>query len=372
MEEFEVIVIGAGIIGSWTAYHLAKHGRSTLLLEQFTIPHTRGSSHGHSRILRQSYVDEHYAAMMPESYQLWKDMETFSGNLLLKHTGHLSISKKEYGHVAKVRSICDKLNIPYLTLDSEALNTRFGIKFDEKYDFVGTYQGHKTLKWYAVRKRLRTTALLDPSGAVLDADKCISSVQGAVKTVGGVVRDQEKVLNIDPVNEDTVHVRTNKSVYKCRSVVLTCGPWANEVLKPLDLQLPLEVSKVLVTYWKERQIGAFSSNSGFPNMICYTKEGIYIYGFPSDEYPGLFKLCYHHHFPIDPNERDKLQSPKENEKQQKRTDELKQRIKIHFPLLEEEIGLVETCIVTDTPDGDYVLDCHPMYRNIIIAAGMSG
>ncbi len=47
-----VSVIGAGIIGSWTALHLAEAGVHTTLVEQFPLPHTRGSSHGLARVLR--------------------------------------------------------------------------------------------------------------------------------------------------------------------------------------------------------------------------------------------------------------------------------------------------------------------------------
>ena len=47
-----VCVVGGGIIGSWTALHLAEAGVPTTLIEQFPMPHTRGSSHGLSRAFR--------------------------------------------------------------------------------------------------------------------------------------------------------------------------------------------------------------------------------------------------------------------------------------------------------------------------------
>ncbi|CAI7779639.1 unnamed protein product [Closterium sp. NIES-53] len=52
MERYDVVVVGAGIMGSCAAYELAKRGRSVLLLEQFDLLHRRGSSHGDLHLTR--------------------------------------------------------------------------------------------------------------------------------------------------------------------------------------------------------------------------------------------------------------------------------------------------------------------------------
>ena len=75
--EGDVIVVGAGVMGSATAHCLATEGGGAetpprvALLEQFEFGHDRGSSHGHSRIIRPTYREEHYAALMPEAYERW-------------------------------------------------------------------------------------------------------------------------------------------------------------------------------------------------------------------------------------------------------------------------------------------------------------
>jgi sarcosine oxidase / L-pipecolate oxidase len=78
-DEWDVVVVGGGIIGSCTAYALAASGKSTLLLEQFSFLHRRGSSHGDSRIIRRTYPEDFYAHMMREAYAKWDNAEHEAG-----------------------------------------------------------------------------------------------------------------------------------------------------------------------------------------------------------------------------------------------------------------------------------------------------
>ena len=73
--EYEVVVVGAGIIGSCTAYQIAKRAKSVLLLEQYDFLHHRGSSHGESRTIRQTYPEEYYSEMMEEAFSLWEEAQ---------------------------------------------------------------------------------------------------------------------------------------------------------------------------------------------------------------------------------------------------------------------------------------------------------
>ena len=56
--DYNVILIGLGAMGSSAAYHLASRGQRVLGLERFTPAHAQGSSHGGSRITRQSYFED--------------------------------------------------------------------------------------------------------------------------------------------------------------------------------------------------------------------------------------------------------------------------------------------------------------------------
>ena len=55
------------------------------VLKQFSLSHTRGSSHGASRITRHSYTQNHYTKMMPEAYDRWKKLANNSKTELFKY-----------------------------------------------------------------------------------------------------------------------------------------------------------------------------------------------------------------------------------------------------------------------------------------------
>ena len=83
----DVVVIGAGAMGSATAWWLARRGHDTVLLERFEPGHVRGSSHGASRIFRLAYDDPRYVRMGRDALALWRELEDDAGEPLLVTTG---------------------------------------------------------------------------------------------------------------------------------------------------------------------------------------------------------------------------------------------------------------------------------------------
>src|SRR5258708_19605611 len=71
---FDVAVIGAGVFGAWTAWHLAKRGQRVALIDAYGPAHSRASSGGETRIIRMGYgADELYTRWSQRSLAQWKD-----------------------------------------------------------------------------------------------------------------------------------------------------------------------------------------------------------------------------------------------------------------------------------------------------------
>uniref|UniRef100_A0A3Q3JSF4 FAD dependent oxidoreductase domain-containing protein n=2 Tax=Monopterus albus TaxID=43700 RepID=A0A3Q3JSF4_MONAL len=182
-------------------------------------------------------------------------------------------------------------------------------------------------------------AVVDISAGVLYADRALKAVQGQFQKLGGVIRDNEMVTDIKP--GPVVTVSTYAGVYWAKSVVITTGPWANRLLTHTGLQLPLEVVKINVCYWKEKVPGSYDVNQRFPCFILTQGEESkeHIYGLPSNEYPGLVKVCYHKGNETDPDQPDKQTDRSD-------IDILQRYITRCLPGLIPEPAVVESCMYT--------------------------
>ncbi|KAL7831831.1 hypothetical protein AOLI_G00293790 [Acnodon oligacanthus] len=400
-EEYDCIVIGAGIQGSFTAYHLAKNKKKTLLLEQFILPHSRGSSHGQTRIIRKAYVDDFYASMMGESSELWALLEKEAGVTLYRRTGLLVMGPENGKDFQLIKSTIQRNGVPAVVLQKH--------EFSQHIPNVNLTHGD--------------AAFVETDAGVLYADRAVRAAQMVFQGHGGVIKDGQKVVQIEPGS--MVTVTTRSGVYRAKSLVITVGPWANRVLQLTGLQLPLKrstkvrgwelhttlqsltgitsgqseksaiaqskqarafpspsaahslgslsahnlrrVVRINACYWKEKVPGSYSITNRFPCFIqIQPKEAEHdIYGLPSNEYPGLMKLCYHMGSETDPDERDRQTDRSD-------VDILSRYISRCFPGLVPEPAVVESCLYTVTPDHHFVLDRHPTYSNIVIGAGFSG
>src|SRR5205085_5649656 len=78
-----VSVVGAGVMGLAAARAVAQRGHDVTVYEQFDLKHTRGSSHGASRIFRLSYPDQYWVRLARRAFELWRELEHESGTQLL-------------------------------------------------------------------------------------------------------------------------------------------------------------------------------------------------------------------------------------------------------------------------------------------------
>src|SRR5439155_11513122 len=95
VNKFDTIVVGLGAMGSAAVYQLAKRGNKVLGLDRFSPPHANGSSHGESRIIRQSIgEDEEYISLFLRFYELLREIEKATGMELLTITGGLTLESQ--------------------------------------------------------------------------------------------------------------------------------------------------------------------------------------------------------------------------------------------------------------------------------------
>src|SRR6185369_12649239 len=148
---YDVIVVGLGAMGSATLYHLAKRGVRVLGLEQFSLLHDRGSSHGDSRIIRETYFEHPlYVPLVQRAHELWLSLEDASGKTLMTVGGGLMIGPADGTVVTGTLRSARAHNLPHEILSREEVAKRFPA-FEITHDVV---------------------AVLDPRAGYLDPEAC--------------------------------------------------------------------------------------------------------------------------------------------------------------------------------------------------------
>lgn len=342
---YDAIVIGVGGMGSAAVYHLARRGASVLGLEQFDIPHEFGSSHGVSRIIRLGYAEgSFYVPLLYRSYDLWYELENRTGERLLIITGGLDAGPEDSETVSGVVRSCKEHQLPHEVLDHREVNERFpGYNLTE--GMVGVFQWN--------------------SGFLLP-ERCIVAHVQAAQKLGAEVHGRERVSSWK-VDGGTVLVTTRKGeeeqVYKARKLVITAGPWAASLLPELE---PRAVPERQVLIWTQplRHPAHFALGA-FPIFNLTAPEGRF-YGFPVHSVPG-FKIGKYHHREerVDPDKMNRGFDP-EDEKV------LREGIRKYFPDADGPTMAMKTCMFTNTRDEDFIMDLHPAYPQVAVAAGFSG
>lgn len=338
---FDVIVLGLGANGSSAIYHLSKTGASICGIDQFTPPHTHGSSHGQSRIIRQAYYESpFYVPLLKEAYALWDEIEKKSGKKLFLKTGGLMLGAEDSAVVKGSKLSADTHDIAYEYLDNNSIKKRFP----------------------AFRPAADTVGILEKEAGILFPEDCIQTFLQQAQKNGASLNYNERVIQIIP-NDNTVEIVTDKNQYTTSQLIVSAGAWLNELIP--DLHLPLSIKRQVLFWMKNRdeKLQQYFSPAAMPIYIWEYALSKMFYGFP-DLGDGI-KIAHHHDgLPVTPAEL----TPEVSE------DEIKdiELITQQYLNIDAAFNYSATCMYTNTPDENFIIDYHPQHRNIIIASPCSG
>ena len=343
-EEFDVGVVGGGIVGLLTAWQLAKYGQRTILFERNQVNNSQGSSKGNSRMFGESFEREIYFKLACRSRELWHDLENESGEKLLYLNGGLDIvsgSNSKEG-VKKIAS---------------ALRRR-----KKEFDLLDAVSLHQRYSQFNVNQKVN--AVYSPDSGILRADKCMSTAVLAAKKLGVVIKDEAKVVALKLENRMISITLASDRKYYSREVVLAAGPWMPVILGKLGVNLPLTVSQEQTVYFVPQcNLSSFEPE----NFPVWEWDGAqFVYGFPIFEERGI-KIAFH-------QDGHKLKSLREFKKTPSREviDRLGLFLNKHIPDAAGEAFGATTCLYTNTPDNDFVSDAVSDIPQIKFFTGDSG
>ncbi|BBM84727.1 N-methyl-L-tryptophan oxidase [Candidatus Uabimicrobium amorphum] len=335
METFDTIIVGLGAMGSATAYYLSQQ-QKVLGLEQFTVAHNLGSSHGETRAIREAYFEDPvYVPMVQRAYDNWSHLEKKAQTSLLKQVGGLMIGPRNSLVFRGAEKSAIEHNLSHEILDAQTIKQRF--------------------PFFSPRESMY--AVWEPRAGVLFVEKCIEAYIKLAQEQGAQLHFSEEVLSWN-ATEDGVVVTTTKGKYRAKKLVLSAGAWMTNLFSALEKHLNVER---LVQLW----FNGSKDHHLCPVNIWEYANNCFFYSLP-DIGEGI-KIALHHSGQI-------TTVQNLNRDICEKTDILpvQKLIKTYMPHVNPEVIKSSVCMYTNTPDGHFIIDNHPQHKNVWVVSPCSG
>ncbi len=337
---YDVAVIGAGVFGAWTAWHLAKRGRRVLLLEAYGPGHSRASSGGETRIIRMGYgADELYTRWSQRSLTQWKEFVAATRQPLFLETGVLWMAGK---NDARLRETATTLKRCAVVL--------------EEYDRAALEKRYPQIALEEIQK-----GIFEPHSGVLMARRAVAAVvEDAVRL--GVEYRCAQVSNPREAGKVERIATSHGERIGAGQFVFACGAWLGKIF-PDVLGSRIFPSRQEVFFFG---IPAGETRFALPVLPTWLFQEDLVYGMPDIEGRGL-KIAFDEHGErVDPDTQSRIVS-------HAMTKAAREYVARRFPAL-RDAPIVETrvCQYENTSSGDFLIDRHPEMENVWFAGGGSG
>ena len=337
---FDTIVLGVGGMGSAACFELARRGQRVLGLEQFPLVHSRGSSHGHTRIIRTAYAEHpNYVPLAKRAFERWFELERLTGKHLLTECPCLNAGVPGSELVEGVRASVGEHGLVAEELTGDEINRRFP----------------------AFRLPPEYAGVVEQAAGFLYVEECVQAHIDIAMSLGAAIRAEEPVRAWKTVGNG-VEVTTDLGTYAAAKLVITAGAWATKLL--VSLGVPLSVMRQVLLWFDPAGRAEQFQRNRFPVFIADVPGGP-IYGLPAIDSCGL-KVARHYGAPELPNPDGVAWEVGGVDQEPVRT-----LLDKYLPGL----GVCtkgQVCMYTITPDKHFVIDLHPEYPQVSVACGFSG
>jgi monomeric sarcosine oxidase len=337
---FDVAVIGAGVFGAWTAWHLAKRKQRVVLLDAYGAANARASSAGESRIIRMGYgADEIYTRWSLHSLELWKDLFAAAHQPLFHETGVLWLAGNDDKRLSETHATLTHVGVPFQEMDHATLVSAY-----PQVNFEGI-------------KR----AILEPHSGALMARRAVAATVADAVARGAAYR----IVKVETPNSsgNLAAIKTSAGeTISAGNFVFACGSWLAKVFPDLLGNRIFPTRQEVFFFGVPPGDTHFAVHS-LPTWLFQDEE---FYGMPDIEERGLKIAWDHHGEAVDPDTQSRIVSPA----MAQRTREFAAR---RFPAL-KDAPIVETrvCQYENTSNGDFLIDLHPKMPNVWLVGGGSG
>jgi monomeric sarcosine oxidase len=339
LASYSHIIVGAGAVGASSAYQLSKYPGRTLVLERFHENHPFGSSHGRTRILRTAYAEgASYVPLVLRARDLWNRLGKVAGAEFFRPTGVILAGRANSIALRQAHASAVRWRLPSEMLDSGTAQRRFpAFRFDAS-----------------------DRVLWDPKGGVLFPERAISAYRRIAHDRGVVFRWNSPVTAWEFRPDGRILVRTSSREYLTDKLVLSAGAWMSSLVR--GLRLPLRVEQQTV-YWFGPGEGKPELYRGMPAFVWYVPQGGYFYGLP-DVGDGV---------KIGGNRGQIVRSldrrPASSTRELLSVRAFRER---RLPGLAAAPEEHVTCLYTNTPDKNFIVDFHPDSQNVVVVSACSG
>lgn len=336
----DVAIVGLGAMGNAAAFELARRGLDVIGFDRFTPPHTFGSSHGDSRIIREAYFEDPvYVPMVQRAFECWRELERLTGTALLSQTGGLMIGAPDCVLIEGSRRSARLHGLQHSMLSAVEIRERFPALHPES-GMVGVWE---------------------PRAGILRPEACVSALLEQARHAGATLQFEEPVAHWQ-ADDSQVEVITRLGRYRTRQLIISAGAWAASLLP--GLKMPFRIERQILHWFEPIGDADSFTPQRCPIHLWQFDGNRFFYGFP-DQGAGV-KLAFHHG-----GETTTADEPR-REAAPAEVAAIRAAVQRFVPKADGRLLRSVVCLYTNTPDEHFWIDRHPGQPNVLVASPCSG